>query len=232
MAGESFESEKQRSRDDAAEQIFQHVKMMWDDQVSLAGTLFARRRMVSTMLAVLVGLGIFRFQLTVSAGDRWNVEEADARVIASLLTVATGLFAIGGYLVFTQRPIVRRVAVFSWGVVLRRRTHLWNLARSKTQAERDAMRIAPREPSPWASQRASDLLLADDESLDDWHELTLEQVRRNRTMRLREAYISLKKQNDRIKWRLGEALMAVVAGYALLFVAFSWYIWTMEWVWR
>lgn len=58
----------------AAESVLEHVRMLWDDQVALAESLVEKRKALSSMLAIIVGLGVFRIQFTQKADEKLIIE--------------------------------------------------------------------------------------------------------------------------------------------------------------
>src|SRR2546423_365724 len=53
---------------------YAHVKMLWDDQVALAHSLVEKRKTRSTMLAVVVGLGVYRLQFTHRSDETLSID--------------------------------------------------------------------------------------------------------------------------------------------------------------
>lgn len=209
---------------ETAESVFQHVKMLWDDQVSLAETIRDKRRVTTTLLAVLLGLGIFRLDLTASPDQvlvvrGWTLWSIRTCVIGAMLS-----FVVGSYFLFTERPVLRVPLLWLMGFGSRCWRWLYLKARAPTIEEADAVRF-PRPPATqWPSSRAIHGLLADAEDLTDWliEEPTI--VKWKRAERLREAYKLLRTANRRVRSRITLSMFWVFLGYVLVFCAMAAYI--------
>lgn len=215
----------------SAQLVCEHVAALWDDQVTLAGTLIEKRKNLSTMVAVLVGLGVFRFQIWRRSSEIIIVSPEGLLILKVTTALALLAFAGGLYFLYTQRPYVRRFSLwcFDWICVLIK--YCYHLGRAKSQAEADNIKlVAPKER--WSRGRAIHILLPDKELLDDWLALTPDDIYVERAKRWRQAYRSLKAQNKRVSSRLQSALFLFLIGIFLVFLSFGVYLWTMEGIWR
>lgn len=201
--------------------------MLWKDQVAFAETLVEKRKTLSSMLAIVVGLGVFRIQFTQKADEVPAVSGIALALVQWVLLAALLAFMIGAYFLYTQRPNFRRLGHWSWDQVSRYFKYLWKLARAPTPV--DANNVTKNTPgqSPWPAGRAIRLILPDEEVLSDWFIQLPAKAVQIRAERLREAYRSLVEQNKRVSDRLRTALFWLFLGCGLVFVALAVYILSM-----
>ena len=91
------EGEPASSNDDAlktAEILYQQERMLLEDQLSYAESLRAGRHTRTTLLLVLIGIGLFKIEVLREAGS-----------VLWLILAAIVCFIVGAYYLFTERPI-------------------------------------------------------------------------------------------------------------------------------
>lgn len=207
----------------AAESVLEHVRMLWDDQVALAESLVEKRKALSSMLAIIVGLGVFRIQFTQKADEKLIIEGQALSCVQWCLICALSAFLVGGYFLYTQRPAIRRCCLWACDGGWRWCKYLYRLARLDPNSP-ERVEIDPPTPPKWPTGRAISLLLTEGELLDDWMYMEHLYVVQSRAERLREAYESLTRQNRRVANRLKNALICLFFGYSFVFVALGRYI--------
>ncbi|HRQ73585.1 MAG TPA: hypothetical protein PLU35_11205 [Phycisphaerales bacterium] len=211
---------------DTANQVYQHVRLLWEEEAAFAEDLVEKRKTFSTILTILVGLGLFRVQLYRRADEVMVLGPWAALIIKVLAVVALSFFALGVWWLYTQRPIVRGGCRRVWHESLRWGRYLWRLARSGDNEERERAKPDSLPPPPWPRGRAIEAVLPDNEELDDWFVLTPLQAAQARTAQLREAYRSLRVQNQRVYARLRAALASLMAGFLLVLAILFVYTWS------
>lgn len=206
----------------AAEATYEHVRMLWDNQVDCAKDLTEKRKNLSAMMAILLGLGLFRLQLFRRQDEVLAVPGWAASCVLASSVLAMLAFTIGGYLLYTQRPNCRRSMLWLYWEARRWVAYLIKLARANKDSP--AATLGPHPPTLWPAGRVLDLTLPDDEDLNDWFLQPPLVVIQTRTQRLRNAYITLRARNNRVAKRLREALFFLFAGFFMVFVALGMYL--------
>ncbi len=85
----------------AAQDVLDHVRMRWDDEVEYAETLRQRRKVFMTALALVVGIGIFQIDFHVSPDEVVAISNPWYRVgVKLILLTAVGLFVVGAFWLF------------------------------------------------------------------------------------------------------------------------------------
>ncbi|MCP3906188.1 MAG: hypothetical protein GY715_21395 [Planctomycetes bacterium] len=198
--------------------------MLWDDQVALADTLREKRKVISTLLVLLIGLGIFKLQFHRPPGHELVVSDRTLVVLTSLLIPATLCFLLGAYFLFTERPLIRRFSHWLRHFVRRNAVALFRKARADTPQEYDAIHPEDPPPSPWPSGRAVSATLDDDEAVEDLFHFDYRELIEVRSLRLRAAYQDLRRKNKRVSDRLKSATAALLIGYVFVFGAICVYL--------
>ncbi|MCL4741490.1 MAG: hypothetical protein KJZ54_04730 [Phycisphaerales bacterium] len=211
---------------DTAHQVYQHVRLLWEEEAAFAKDLVDKRKTFSTILTILVGLGLFRVQLYRRADEVMVLGPCAALAIKILSVIALVFFALGVWWLYTQRPVVRGGCRRAWHEVRRWGRYLWQLARSGDNEERGRTKPDSLPPDPWPRGRAIEAVLPEDEELADWFVLTPLQTAQSRTAQLREAYRSLRVQNQRVYARLRAALASLMAGFLLVLAILFGYTWS------
>ncbi len=227
MGGDSVSEAAAPKQDKAtAVLVYEQVKMQWDDQVEYAETLRDRRKTGSSLLAVLVGIGIVRFQLYVKKDETLVLAGAGLYLLRVLMTMSSSCFIFGAYFLFVERSICRRRTWQLADWILRRITYFYRLARVLDPAETAAITVKPTKVPP-QRERASKILVPDDEELEKWEAVSEVEVIQERTWRLQQAYRSLEGQNRTVSGRIRNGVIILFAGFVLAFVAFLVYIWSI-----
>ena len=212
----------------AATLVFEHVKCLWDDQVDLAQTLMEKRKTISTTLAIVVGLGFFRVQFSQNANDVPSLQAEALLTVQILLTCAIVAIMCGAYLLFTQRPNVRRFLHWAWDLTRRFVLTMLRKARAPNQEDRDKVGMPAPKETPWPAGRALGASLPDEEELSDWFSQDSVSVMKTKTERLREAYKGLRTRNLRVSNRIRDAIIGLFLGYFLVFCALMVYLWSIQ----
>lgn len=90
----------------SAESLHDHAKFLLEDQINYATSLRDTRKTISTLLAVIVGIGVFRLEFTKNPGDITIIQAGSLLAIRILFTAAVILFGIGGYFLYAERGIL------------------------------------------------------------------------------------------------------------------------------
>lgn len=204
--------------------VFDHVKLIWDDQVDYAATLREKRRNTSTLLAILIGLGVFRLEIHQKPAGALIMTGMQLSLFRWALLVAVICFAFGIYFLYTERPNARRLVHWILHTAIRWAHYLFRKAFAASTHERASVKREAPPESPWPTGRAIAAMLRDDEHLQDWFQLSEDSLIRTRTERLRAAYLRLVAQNKRVAVRLRASVVCLLLGYLAIFVVFVLYI--------
>lgn len=140
----------------ALRSVYEHVKLLWDDEVLFSAQLVEKRKSLSTMLAVIVGLGIFRFGFTQRVDEKVALSPSAMVVAQVALTFALTAFSIGTYLLYTQRPTLRRARHHIYDLGSRSLAWLFRKARARTPEEADSHKMPPANPTKGKKKRVKD----------------------------------------------------------------------------
>lgn len=210
----------------SAERVYSHMKVLWDDQVELAETLRERRKAMISVLAIVVGLGVFRAGVAdfsrplALAGWKWDTSRM-------LITEAVAFFLVGTYLLCSDRQRIRYRLFRLWLVFQAIRKHFKNVRAESDAVKRAALRpdcpaLPPRHP-----HRAIKAILPSprlQERLQQADPLTVLYVQ---TAHLRNAYLDLERANNRVHERIREGSALVCAGYVAIAIALVLLLWSI-----
>lgn len=202
----------------------QIIQLLWDDQVALATTLIEKRKTTSTLLVVVVGLGIFQLRFFRSPDEQLAVSGHALLWIRVLLTGAVLAFLAGAYFLYTQRPFFRRMALRLYDIGIRRLPALYQTLEVAFRRRVSWPDDQTALPNRWPTGRAIRVMLPAEESAGDWVALVATEARFIRAERLREAYRRLERQNERVSQRLRRSVAMLFCGFALVVMAFAVYI--------
>lgn len=163
---------------------FDHVKMLWDDQVTYSDTLNNKRRTLSTLILILIGLGAIKFDLDATHAQMTRWIWVPFRLS---LAVAAVSFLGGVVSLYFEAQ------------------HLLDIRNLKARVGQFAQKFdssLPTAPFERRRRRAIARLMSEHEGPEDWMQLTEEQSIFSRTGRLYQAYDELGIRNDNINRRL------------------------------
>lgn len=203
------------------------ISILWEDQVEFAKTLVERRRVLSTVLAVIVGLGIFRIDLFRSSGDKLVVCEESLLAIRASLTLSCLFFGLGGYLLFSQNSTGRRFVVWGFRSVKAYFSMIYRKSRAPSREEQDKQKMELVEFPSTKISRASVAMWASPETSEEWASLDERSAKIVRLERLRAASLELGRRNERVAGRLRESLICLCLGFFFVFVALLSYLWSI-----
>lgn len=209
------------------EEIEKCVQFLWNDQEEFARGLVERRKVLSAVLAVIVGLGIFRVDLYRTPTEVAVVGDTMLVVVKGLITVSLLGFGLGGYLLFTHKSTAR--TFLKW---LGRycREYFWMLlrkARSETLQEAETHTMGKVALPEMTRLRSSSLVIPDHESVTMWVKLDESEARLMRLERQLAAYRELRDRNSRIAFRLRQSIAFLFAGFFFAFWAVVSYLWSL-----
>lgn len=202
-----------------AEQTLDHVRMLWDDAVGYAETLREKRKLYSTGIALILGIGVFRVSWYRSVRDVSAIADPTIELCIKLLvTVALTMLGIAAWHMFTERPVFRRWAV--------RR-----IARMNFRAARIAARsrlLAWNRFDTRRHQRASTHMDIPSDVMDRLEEFSPGQLMRIRAERIRTAYARLVQANDRVNRRIMRGVVWMGLSFAVFGIAAVWYSFSID----
>ncbi len=211
------------------EHVYEQIRMLWDDQVAYAESLREGRKTMSSLLLVMVGIGIFRMELFREPGSTVpTVSEGALLGIRVCFTVAIMSFLLAAYFMFTERAQhVERWLGYGLTNVWRRARYAVHWARASTPADLSRLRDLERPTPPPFTGRAISSLELDSEEIDDLFIKHPTEVRRDQINRLRIAYEHLATANLRVRSRLGRGGFFLAIAYCAVFLGFLMYNWSI-----
>ncbi len=205
-----------------AAQIFEQVKTLWDDQADLAETLRNRRKVLSSLLAVLLGLGLFKLEFWAPEGRTAIIDGRSVPFFRWLIVSAICLFTLAVYFLHTQRPTLRRIAYAIWHCLKRRTKWLYLKARAPERSQE--IKVDPPPKPRWPEGRSLSTVLPDNEDLEDWCSMAPIELIFMRAERLRAAYDDLRSKNLRVSRRLKEGIFCTILGFLTTFAGITIYV--------
>lgn len=210
----------------SAERVYAHIKLLWDDQVELAETLREKRKSMISLLAIVVGLGVFKAGASdfarpaVLDGWRWDASRI-------LLSEALGFFLVGTYLLCSDRSRIRYRLYRFWLVADAIKRHIRDRQIESDLIKRAAMRPDCPAPVPRHPHRAIRAILPTPGMQGRLQRADVLTVLYVQTAHLRNAYIDLERSNNRVHERLREGSMLVCAGYVAIAIALVVFLWSI-----
>jgi len=89
----------------SAEYLYQQSEYLLNDEISYAASLRDARKTASGLLIIIIGIGLFRFEMFRAPGTIPTVPVWASAVIRVLFVFALGLLGAGGYWIYTERPM-------------------------------------------------------------------------------------------------------------------------------
>lgn len=212
------------------EHVYEQIRMLWDDQVAYAQSLREGRRTMSSLLLVIVGIGIFRMELfRAPEATVPTVGEGALLGIRVCFTVAIVCFLLAAYFMYTERAqIMERWSERALTELRRRVRYAMYWARASTPADLGRLRELKKPiPAPFTGRAISSLELTSEE-VDDLFIKHPTDVRRDQINRLRIAYEHLAAANLRVRSRLGRGGFFVAIAYVAVFLGFLMYNWSIR----
>lgn len=178
--------------------VFEQAEYLLNDEIGYATALRTQRRTLSGLLAIVIGLGIFRFDLFGSIEDQPLVPEWALWTIRILITIAIPLIIYGTWSLYSERPII------------------------------EADEIEPESPVLEDGKSSAALCVLDLErkyrkTLEQAPPLL---TIRARTLILSVAYRRLSRANRRVRYRIQRGKKALFLGMIVVFSVFVLYTWT------
>lgn len=213
---------------ESAQLVYSELKLVWDDQVELAATLGERRKTMISILAFVVGLGLFKAGISDFSVPKhltgWQWVE-----IQILLTNMIVFFLVGTYVLCSDESRVRSS--------LRRLGRLL-----KILATRVSVRFGnvggkdPRsflEPCTYGAtnkgyRRAIEAILPSVKNQKLMHNASPLMVVYFQTAQLRSAYQKLKKSNNRVRKRIQEGSTLICWGYVWMATGLLLFLWSIR----
>jgi hypothetical protein len=196
---------------------FEQTLLLWEDEVAYAETLRDKRKTYSTGLVILAGLGIFRLAWTRKPDEVPAIDSDATRLILKcVLTFALGCFLLSAYFLFSERPVVSKVACgacppIGRGIGRRKRA----LGFKDVIAVPELAQSFPKHHG--AARRELELsrqalaLIQSASTVEVWS---------YRQRQLRKAYDWLALANSRVNHRMGMGVLSMLAGYFVLAIVF------------
>jgi len=191
---------------ESCRQVLEQAEYLLEDEIRYSGTLRASRNTVSTLLLIVVGIGLFQMDLFGGSSDTLRVELWALWTIRALMSGATALVLLGVYWLYTERP--------------RQRKHDEEIASNPIL-----------RPQPFQSGNATAALavLHVNRDLRERMETRDEAYAvRIRTRILGIAYERLVAKNRRVRYRIEVGRRWLFSGVVVLFSAFLVYLWGLK----
>mgnify|MGYP000876573951 CR=1 FL=1 len=223
----------ERELSDSADRVFKSARMVWDDAVAYAESLRDRRRLFTTALTIVAGIGIFRLGWFRSDRDVPAIPDISLRyAIKVTATLSIGLVIPAIIYIYSERPTVRRIIRWVWikgtpvrGIaygVLDRRPTTRRLCRRQRACWRCKLRrLKTREPHG----RAIAAFLPNAEERTRLAAAPLHLVIRSETERLIVAYSILVASNRRVRYRLAQGAICFLGSVIMLLASLVLHVW-------
>jgi ABC-type multidrug transport system fused ATPase/permease subunit len=212
--------------------IDERQRMLWDDAVQYASALREYRKVVASLLLVLIGIGIFRIELFRSPGEELVIATRPLFWIKVLFTAVIACFTLSAYFMFTERREIRpRLGglLHIIGTKLRSRTRQYRAARKVVRICFHLRRWLRGNPSEFSGRAISELELSSDEAeIKEHYDADPTETLRDRTDALAWAYDRLVESNTRVRKRLGLSTFLLFLAFVLVFGAFLVYTWSID----
>lgn len=197
----------------SAKELWEHWHLLWQDQTDYARSLHERRRTYSIGLVAAAGLGVFKLDIYQPADSTPALSTAEGAVVLSLLLLATLMFILGAYELFTERaslrPLLAQVsrlgnAIKGWIPI-----YGWDVGLSLKENSEEAREVMGGRAirSLYFPSDLEELFLKETDPYERW-------IRRSQMMKA--AVIRLSLANRRVSQRLTLGLLAMGLGYALI----------------
>ena len=188
--------------------VLEQAQFLLEDEIGYATALRTQRRTLSGLLAIVIGLGVFRIDLYGSPDDVPLLPSWSILFIRILLVVAVFFILWGTWSLYSERPV----------------SHDGSAAPREGDPERPS-----RVPLLEEGKGSAALCVLD---LDRKYRRTLEKARpldtvRARTLILGVAYDRLATANRRIRYRIQKGKVRLFVSMILLLGAFLLYSWTL-----
>ncbi|TVQ50292.1 MAG: hypothetical protein EA377_14445, partial [Phycisphaerales bacterium] len=201
--------------------IDERQRMLWDDAVQYASALREYRKVVASLLLVLIGIGIFRIELFRPPGEELAIDAQSLFWIKVLFSVVIACFILSAYFMFTERREIRPRLGELLHIVGAR-------LRGRPRVPRNAARICFRlrrrlrgDPSELSGRAISELELSSDEAeIEALYQSDPTATLRERTEALTWAYDRLVESNRRVRKRLGLSTFLLFLAFTLVFGTF------------
>ena len=194
----------------AEQDLFEHAKFVWDEEIAYAETLRTRRNLYGTGLALVAGLGIFRLDPLISEDQVFVVSAPGWRAfILILIFFSLFVFLMGGFRLYTSgSPTAQETAILE-------KLKLVPTSRSKRGRPLPKRRRVPRASSLLVlrSDVEEALLVADTAT-----------AKVIRAKNLQIATRLLRESNRRVSNRIRSAGLYIGLGYTSLVIAVAVYL--------
>lgn len=196
-----------------AKELWEHWHLLWQDQTDYARSLHERRRTYSIGLVAAAGLGVFKLDIYQPIDSTPALSSIQGGVILLLLLLATLMFIIGAYELFTERATLRPLIaqVVQLGDALKGWIPIygWDVGPSLKENSEEAREVLGGRAirSLYFPSDLEELFLKETDPSERW-------IRRSQMMKA--AVIRLSLANRRVSQRLTLGLLAMGMGYAVV----------------
>lgn len=198
----------------SSELLYEQAEYLLNDEIHYANTLRLQRSTTAGLLVVIVGIGLFRFELFVDKDATLPIATFPLFLISVLFTFAAILITAGTWVLFSERPIIKRAKDREKSV--------------EADPDDGESPFIHRQLSEGKSSAALAVL-----NLHRHYRKLLEgadpvMVIRARTLILKVAYKRLAAANRRVRYRIEKGQGLLFSGLVVVFIAFLVYIWAIS----
>ena len=192
------------SSEQSSREVLEQTLFLLNDEISYSETLRSSRNTIASLLAVLLGLGIFKVELWGAPGEVRKVDSGSLLVIRACLTGAVLCSLVGVLYLFTERP--GRAAV------------------SKEENENPVLKPANFQRNE--SSAAMAVMFLKPKFRKRIEEMPPNLAIKVRTRIAEIAYDRLSRKNRRVRYRIELGRRWLLGSLAFVMVAFVTYLWS------